>query len=429
MIAYSEFPNCADMSRYFFSPAVYISLLALCILLSMPLHSQKTRKAVFIIVDGIPADVIEKLPLPRLKSIGEAGGYTRSYMGGVKGSYSETPTISAVGYNSVLTGTWANKHNVWDNDIAAPNYHYPTIFRLLKEQFPAKTIGIFSSWEDNRTKLVGDHLDATGNFAVDYSFDGLENDTLQYRHDQKKNYMSNIDEAVAKKAARAIRENAPDLAWVYLEYTDDMGHQYGDGPEFYNAVKLADARIGYICEAIRYRQQNFNEEWLLVVTTDHGRDSVNGKGHGGQSARERNAWIFTNAKNLNQEFSAPQVSATDIMPSLARFIGIDIDRERTFETDGIPFIGSLSFIKPQFSYGSNQIHIKWKAIAKQGMLKAWVARSNDFKTGGKDAYVLMGTVPVTREQAVFKLPGKPTAFYKIVLQGTYNSSNYWIKIK
>ncbi|UKJ07772.1 hypothetical protein [Solitalea lacus] len=53
---------------------------------------------------------------------------------GEKGGYSETPTISAVGYNSLLTGVWFNKHNVPDNDIKNPNYNYQKIFRLFKEQ-------------------------------------------------------------------------------------------------------------------------------------------------------------------------------------------------------------------------------------------------------------------------------------------------------
>src|SRR5687768_8884331 len=117
---------------------------------------QTVRKVVFIIADGIPADVVEKVPTPVLDNIAKQGRYMRAYVGGEKESYSQTPTISAVSYNSLLTGTWANKHNVWDNDIAAPNYNYWSIFRFLKNQRPAAQIAIFSSWTDNRTKLIGE---------------------------------------------------------------------------------------------------------------------------------------------------------------------------------------------------------------------------------------------------------------------------------
>src|SRR5690349_6686098 len=134
-------------------------------------ETHRTPKSLFIIVDGISGDVIEDLKPPVLGEIAKQGGFTRAYVGGRKGTYSQTPTISAVGYNSLLTGTWVNKHNVWDNDIAAPDYDYWTIFRFFKQQFPQKKAAIFSSWLDNRTKLVGEGLPTTGNLQLDYHFD------------------------------------------------------------------------------------------------------------------------------------------------------------------------------------------------------------------------------------------------------------------
>jgi predicted AlkP superfamily pyrophosphatase or phosphodiesterase len=405
-------------------------LVSACLLISITAPAQqKIKKTVFIIVDGIPADVIEKSPVTNLQAIAKAGGYSRSFVGGIKGTYNQTPTISAVGYNSVLTGTWVNKHNVWDNDIADPNYHYPTIFRILKEQYPGKKTGIFSSWLDNRTKLVGDRFPATGNISIDYTYDGLENDTANFPHDEKREFMSHIDESVAKKAAEVIQTNAPDLSWVYLEYTDDMGHMHGDSPEFYKAVELSDKRVGYIWQAIQYRKQHFNEDWLIIVTTDHGRDAATGKGHGGQSDRERDSWIFTNAKNLNPEFQAPQLSAVDIMPSIARFMQISIPQDLAFEVDGIPFTGALSFITPHFQYHNESLDINWKALSKKGQVKVWLASTNNFKTGGKDAYILLGTVPLANQKTHFDLSGKPSAFYKIVLEAEKNTANYWIEKK
>ena len=403
-------------------------IISLCLVFfSIALSAQtKTKKAVFVIVDGIPADVIEKLDPPHFKKIASIGGFAKAIVGGEKDGYSQTPTISAVGYNSVLTGTWVNKHNVWDNDIAAPNYNYPTIFRLLKIQSPDKKIGIFSSWEDNRTKLAGDGMAATGSFAFDYKFDGLELDTINYPHDEKRDFMHRIDEKVTDEAAQTIRTNAPDLSWVYLEYTDDMGHGHGDSPEFYKAIGYADEQVGRIWNAIEYRQKNFNEDWLIIITTDHGRDSINGSGHGGQSARERAGWIVTNAKGLNEHFKKNQSSIVDIMPTIARFMGITIPPDIAKEVDGISLTGKLSLVNPSVDYKNEKATLRWKAKEKTGNVKIWVATTNNYKTGGKDEYHLVKEVSLQSQQAVIDLKKFPSSFYKVVVEGKNNLINRWI---
>lgn len=386
----------------------------------------KPRKALFIIVDGIPADVIEREATPNLDAIAKQGAYKRAYVGGQKGTYSQTPTISAVGYNSLLTGTWVNKHNVWDNSIKAPNYHYPTIFRLFKEQYPAKKIAVFSSWQDNRTKLVGEGLPQTNGLQLDYHTDGYELDTVRFPHDQERDFMARIDHQVVSDAVASLEKQGPDLTWVYLEYTDDMGHRYGDSPQFVRAVEGMDAEIGRIWHAIEERQKKYGEQWQLFITTDHGRDEQTGKNHGGQSERQRTTWIVTNTRLLNAYAQHMQPAIVDIMPTMARFLNVSLSPEIKREIDGIPLTGPVSLAEPQVQPTENQLVVSWKALSKTGKVKIWVSTTNNFETGGKDIYKLVATVPLNQEKAVIDTRKLPSSFYKIVLEGPYNMVNRWV---
>ena len=86
---------------------------------------------------------------------------------------------------------------------------------------------------------------------------------------------------------------------MYLEFSDDMGHRHGDGDILYKAISFEDRLIGQIYDSVKEREAKYGEDWLFVVTTDHGRTANNGKGHGGQSDRERSTWIAINKPDIN----------------------------------------------------------------------------------------------------------------------------------
>jgi predicted AlkP superfamily pyrophosphatase or phosphodiesterase len=382
------------------------------------------KKLVFIILDGIPAQDLERVHTPNLDQIASQGGYARAYTGGIAGGYTESPTISAVGYNTLLTGTWANKHQVWGNGIEAPNYHYWTIFRYLREARPDAKLAVFSTWQDNRTKLLGENLPQTDNLKLDRSVDGLELDTLRYPYDAQSDYIHQIDQQVAQEAADYLRTSGSDLTWVYLQYTDDMGHKFGRSSQLDAAIQKADAQVGLIWQAIQQRQQK-GEDWQLWITTDHGRKEPDAKDHGGQSESEREIWIATNAKDLNARFQSGQGAMVDVLPSMIRFFNLVVPEHQERELDGVPLTGPLSLSNlTLLRKGKNQA-LSWTPGDQAETLSVYWSPTDHFGEGSQDEYFFLGEVPSEAKQYALPPELGKRSFFKVLVVGKYNSANTW----
>jgi len=389
--------------------------------------SAKTRKAVYIIVDGVPADQIERLHTPAIFDIAAKGAFGRAYTGGEVGAYSQTPTVSAIGYTNLLTSTWMNKHNVNGNDNLKPNYNYWTIFRIAKEQKKPYKTAIYSSWTDNRTVLIGEGKPETNHLTIDYVKDGYDLDTIHFPKKENELQIFDYDEQVSKDAAEGIRNDAPDLSWVYLWYTDDAGHLKGNGTYFDEYVRKADAEVARIWDAVKYRESHFDEEWMIVVTTDHGRDE-SGHGHGGQSLRERTTWISTNVP-VNAHFHSKQLAIIDIAPSISRFLHFEVPNNVLWEQDGIPFIGSVDISDLKTMPYDNTVLLTWNSY-KELLVDVYAAGTNNFKEGKSDNWIKLSTVQSHKGTSKYKVDLNKlpqSKFYKFVIVAPNNHLNRWLK--
>jgi hypothetical protein len=166
---------------------------------------------------------------------------------------------------------------------------------------------------------------------------------------------------------------------------------------------------------------------MIVITTDHGRSEKDGRDHGGQSPRQKNGWIATNVK-LNNYANYYQPAVVDIMPTIARFMRIDIPVETVRECDGTPLIGPVSLTPPNVNYFQNKLDVSWKSLDTNGTVKIWVSTTNHFREGGKDNYIVLAEAPVKNKHVVIDVSGITSPFYKVVLEGRNNTTNAWIKI-
>jgi len=412
-----------------------ILLFLLCLIISScssdhqnQAFSDKIHKSVYVIIDGVPSDMIERLAPANIMEISSQGCYGRSYVGGTVGRYDQTPTISAVGYMDILTGTWLNKHNVPGNDNLDPNYNYWSLFKIAKQQKKEVKTGLFSSWIDNRTVLIGEGKPETGNLKIDYVYDGYEADHNAFPDKEFDARIFDIDEHVSRMAAECIRNQAPDFSWVYLWYTDDAGHIFGNGEKFDEYTLLADKQIGRILDAVKYRQENFNEEWMIIATTDHGR-GYDGFGHGAQSERERTTWIAVN-QQANDRLCSGKSAATDINPSICRFMGWDVPRDVRWEQDGVSFYGECDIMDMDLSPYDSNVILTWTSLKDDVVVKVFAATTNKFKEGGQDEWTEIGKCAAGKESFRVDLSVLPDSkFYKFVLDTPNGSLNRWYEKK
>ena len=114
------------------------------------------------------------------------------------------------------------------------------------------------------------------------------------------------------------------------------------------------------------------------------------------------------------------------MPTLAAFLNVKISGDIAREIDGTSLIGKISVATPQVNFFQNKLDITWQTLDSAGTVKIWLSKTNDFKTGGKDQYLLLKEIPAAQSSAVIDISSYQSPFYKLVVEGQYNSVNKWV---
>ena len=96
------------------------------------------------------------------------------------------------------------------------------------------------------------------------------------------------------------KKDCADFIFVIYEPTDSTGHNYGftiNNPRYKEAFNTADQYGFETIDAIKQRATYGTEDWLIIITSDHGGI---GTDHGGASIQERMTFIVAN-KEIDYE--------------------------------------------------------------------------------------------------------------------------------
>lgn len=260
------------MYHYIMKKSLLFASLLLCVAL---VHAQSTKKVLLIGIDGCRPDALQVANTPNLDALRDNGTYTYDAM-------NDGITISGPGWASLLTGVWPDKHGITDNTFLGFDViNYPHLFKRIEEYNSDLNTVSICQWSPINLFLSP--------FSVDQTFNVSDHST--YVEDEAVIQLTNAD---------------PDAIFLHFDDVDHAGHNSGFSPtnaEYLTSIETVDASIGGILTALYARPNYANEDWAIIVSTDHG--GV-GTSHGGTSFEHRNVFLFISGDNIpNEQIVAP----------------------------------------------------------------------------------------------------------------------------
>ena len=254
---------------------------------------KKVKKAIFIGYDGFRVDGlnnIKDLDNSAIMYVKSLGGLYHTFSGGVAGK-NEQATSTAPSWMAMLTGGWGDYNGITDNS----QMKNPNAKTFLTEQAENGRCASFTtSWREH-TEL---------SYRPDIANSIKNNISVEYTHqiDDTATYYQILKYVSKPAGEEKIPEQDPDCIFFTLEYTDHAGHStgYKSNDEYIQACK-DDENYGYdIIKTIEARSTYDEEDWLIVISTDHG---GKGTGHGGQTSMEKLTWLACNkAIDVNDDY-------------------------------------------------------------------------------------------------------------------------------
>ena len=271
-------------------------------------------KVLLIGVDGVRVEAFWAADVPNMKGLVEAGCWTDE-------ASTDQHTISGAGWSNILTGVWSEKHCSPDNGFKRVRYdQYPHFFARLREKRPEIRLGHFVSWPPIDQYILNQN-------AVEWRFSA-------------DNEKENGDIRATIEAEKCLREGDPDVVFYYQGDVDTAGHKTGFSrysPEYMAELADTDANIGRVLAAMKGRKSFADEDWLVILTCDHG--GTLDKSHGRNDPVHRTIMFMAAGSRTAHGKLWRAVSQVDVAATVFDHLGIT--PEAAWDWDGRPCVGPV----------------------------------------------------------------------------------------
>ena len=286
----------------------------LCATSPAPAAAQTTPRVLLIGIDGVRPDVLAEVPTPNMDALAASGWYTAE-------ARTTTPSVSGPSWSSMLTGVWPEKHGVTDNNFTGRDYDaWPSFLTRIEGERPALATFAALDWLP-LAELEGGGPVLPASIDTRVVLNGYDLGWAE------------ADTELNAQAVRHLGTADPDAMFVYLGNPDETSHQHGSiGVEYRDAIALADRHVGMLVEAVRARPGYADEDWLVLISTDHGRRADGG--HGGDSPEEMTIFILASGPATATWPPPRPAFIVDVAATALDHLGIEIDPG--WELDGRP---------------------------------------------------------------------------------------------
>ena len=272
--------------------------------------------------DGVRDDVLRAMAPPALSSLAADGRWWST----VQPDTDVAPTVTAVGWTTMLSGVWPNRHQVLSN---TDEHHLAHRYAdMLTRAFCADPS--FSTYAAASALIFGTEYGPGPLLGP-----GVQTLTWFYRREYPGGFVA-TDELVIEDAEVRLGAEDHDFSFVYFGEADNAAHSDGVGPRYHAAIERQDARLGRMISAIRGRASFSTEDWLIMVTTDHGH--LDAGGHGGGSWQERQTFVVAGLLSGRSATWAEEAHNVDLAPTAWAHLGVATSPR--WPCDGHPLLTS-----------------------------------------------------------------------------------------
>jgi arylsulfatase A-like enzyme len=266
-------------------------------------ESPRSRHVLIMGWDGVRDDERRAARTPNLDALA-ARGFAASVR-----VHEKNPTISGPVWTTVATGVYSDRHGVRDNDLRPYDpARLPDVLTHVRRAIPSATTFAGATWAPLVTTSAGGPVFAEFGFHPGWPAGGIGVDAI-----------AAMDAAVVQRTVVELTERDHTAIFSYLEITDAVGHAEGVTARYRASIETCDEQLGTVLAAIESRPGRASEDWLVVVTTDHGHlDEGN---HGGDTDEERSAWLVAAGPGVDSS-SGAGVDHADVAVTVLDFLGV-----------------------------------------------------------------------------------------------------------